>query len=319
MPKPIQPDNIKKIVLFRTDRIGEVLLSTVCIGPLKRHFPKSSITFVVSDYAQAIISGRKDISRIFLFNTIKKGSIFHALKRLIPYLKSEKFDLAIVMNPHKTLHLACLMAGIKYRLGYNQKYGFCLTHKIENKKIEGKKHELEYNMDLLRSIGVEADIEPPYIVTSANDDDYADKIIRQYGLNNAKSIVAIHAGSSNPEKKWPVSNFASLANKIKSNFGCNVVFLGAPEDKGAGECDLAGLFNIKQLSAFLKKCSLFIGNDAGPMHVAAAANIPVIALFGGVSFPKRWRPWGEGNVLLYKDDINKISVDEVFEAVKQKI
>ncbi len=327
MPEPILPEDIKNIVIFRTDRIGEVLLSTVCIDALRGHFPRSSITFVTSHYAKDTVSGRDNIDEVFIFDTITKGNLFLKLIKLLSYLRKRRFDLAVLLNPHKILHLGCFLVGIKYRLGYDRKWGFCLTHKIEDKKYECKKHEIEYNLDLLKIIGVKEEVIPPHLAIFKEDFDYVDRLIKQSGLDNNKPIVAIHPGSSNPQKRWPKDNFSSLIGKVKANLDCNVVLLGGKEDKklvldilsGCDQAalDLTGVFRIKQLAAFFKKCALFIGNDAGPMHIAAAVGTSVIALFGNASNPTRWRPWGKGHTVLYKEDINVITVDAAFGAVKK--
>ncbi len=329
MPESILPEDIKNIVIFRTDRIGEVLLSTVCIDALKRHFPQSHITFVTSHYAKDTVSGRDNIDEVFIFDTITKGNSFLKLIKLLSYLRKRRFDLAVVLNPHKILHLSCFLAGIKYRLGYDRKWPFCLTHKIEDRKHECKKHEIGYNLDLLKIIGVEEQIVPPHLAIFKEDLDYIDRLIKQTGLDNGKPIVSIHPGSSNPAKRWPKENFSLMIEKVKANLDCNVVLLGGKEDKklvldilsGCDQAalDLSSAFTIKQLAAFLKKCTLFIGNDAGPMHIAAAVGTSVIALFGKASSPTRWRPWGEGHIVLRKNNINEITVDEVFVCLQERL
>ncbi|MFH0732432.1 MAG: glycosyltransferase family 9 protein [Candidatus Omnitrophota bacterium] len=327
MPKPIQPDNITNIAVFRTDRIGEVLLSTVCISALKNYFPKSRIIFITSDYAKDIVSGRSDIEEVFIFNTLAGQNSLLRFFKLISYLKRKRVDLAVILNPHKLLHMGCFLAGIKYRLGYDRKWAFCLTHKIEDKKGESVKHEAEYNLDLLEAVGVKAKYEPFFdIAVSAQDSDYIARALNQSGLDNARPIIAIHPGSSNPLKVWPKKHFSLLIKKLKAGLDCNIVLIGSMDDKGViskivSECkdavyDLSGSFTIKQLFCFFKSCKAFIGNDAGPMHIAASAGIPVIALFGSASSPARWRPWGRGHIVLHKDRIEDISVDEVVEAVK---
>ncbi len=329
MSEPIQPEDIKRIVIFRTDRIGEVLLSTICIDALKKRFPQCHITFVTSDYAKDIISGRDDIDEVFIFDTLTDSNLSLRLIKLISYLRKRSFDLAVILNPHKILHIGCFLAGIKYRLGYDRKWPFCLTHRIEDRKYECKKHETEYNLDLLRIIGVEEEVVPPHLPIIKAGQDYIKRLVKQSGLDNGKPIVSIHPGSSNRAKRWPPEKFSLLIKKIKTNFDCNIVLLGNKTDKelilkilsdaGQAVLDLSEAFTIKQLAAFLRKCAIFIGNDAGPMHIAAAVETPVIALFGEASSPTRWRPRGKRHVVLHKNNINEITTDEVTEAVSQVI
>ena len=165
-------------------------------------------------------------------------------------------------------------------------------------------------------------------------------------IDTKKPLIAVHPGSSNPAKMWPADMYAGLIKRVKMELGCEIAVLGSEEEKLIAESvigaagikahDLTGKFDLKELAAFIGKCGLFIGNDTGPMHMAAALGIPVIAIFGrnipGVS-PRRWGPWGENNVVFHENPgcdpcydskcpydykcLSAITVDAVFEAVKR--
>lgn len=339
-------NSLKNIVIIRTDRIGEVLLSTVAVDAIKEAYPDATISFVTSEYSRPLVEGSGDVAEILTAHIGDRKGWLREARRLGAQLKSKKFDAAVVMNPHKAIHLACFLAGIPIRVGYDRKWGFLLNKKIEDKRHEGAKHEIEYTGDLLRLLGVERAPKGPKLKI----DPAAENEIKELTANidTDKPVIAVHPGSSNPAKMWAGDNYAELIDKIKTECDSEIVVIGSEDEKLTAEAiidksgikahNLAGKFDLKELAAFISKCDLFIGNDTGPMHMAAALGVPVIAIFGrnipGVS-PRRWGPWGKNNVVFHENPgcdpcydskcpyeykcLKAVTVDAVFEAVKEKI
>jgi lipopolysaccharide heptosyltransferase II len=340
--------NIKNVVIFRTDRIGEVLLSTVAADAITERYPDVNISFVTSEYSKPLLEGRGNIKKIITVDTFKKNKWFFKALDLAATLKKGSFDAAIVLNPHKTLHLACFLAGIPVRVGYDRKWGFLLNRKISDERGKGQKHEIEYTMDLLRLVGVENKVPTPRLAVAREYEDAVERLISERGISPASPLIAVHPGSSNPAKIWPCERYAELIRKLKKESDCNVALLGSEEERdltgkilqkaGIDALDLAGALNLKELAALIKRSALFIGNDTGPMHMAAALGVPVIAIFGrntpGVS-PTRWRPWGEKHVVFHEDPgcdpchdtacpydyrcLRAVTVEEVFNAAKKML
>jgi len=336
-----------KYIIIRTDRIGEVLLSTVAVDLIKRSNPEAKITFATSGYSADIVSGRDDIEEVLIIDTSGEKSWFPEALSLGRELKKRRFDVAIILNPHKTLHLGCFLGGVPERIGYGRKWGFLLTKAVDDRRDEGRKHEIEYTMDLLRVAGI--DVSAGVSPRMPEDQDavkYVDALLQNNGVDLLKPMVLIHPGSSNPAKMWPVSRYAELVKKIKSGFDCEVVLMGGGEEKalsdkvikeaGVEAFNVSGMLDLKQLAALIKRAAVFIGNDTGPMHMAAALKVPVIAIFGrkipGVS-PVRWRPWGDGHVVFHRPDdcgechddlcpydyrcLSGVAAAEVFEAAEK--
>ncbi|MBF0215735.1 MAG: glycosyltransferase family 9 protein [Candidatus Omnitrophica bacterium] len=329
-------------MIFRTDRIGEVLLATAAVDSVKRAVPGASVTFVTSGYSRDILSVRGDIKEILIFDTVgKKPGMISAVKLGLE-LRRRRFDEAIVLNPQKYLHLACFLAGIPSRIGYGRKWGFLLNKTIPDTRGEGARHEVEYTMELLKLAG--AYVADPRVLMSvrADESDKIDVLLGKEGIDR-DLLVVIHPGASNPAKKWPKERYIQLIRKLKERTGVAVAVLGDEKERElAGEIrersgnktvDLAGKLDLKGVAAVLKKAAVFIGNDSGPAHMAAALGVPVISIFGrnipGAG-PKRWGPWGKGHIVFHKpcdhgvclDDkcpygyecLCNVSVDEVFAA-----
>ena len=345
MPKKSEPKNI---AVIRTDRIGEVLLSTVFVNAINSVYPKAGIFFVTSEYARPLVEDMGGVKEVLTFDTPGRRGWIRKACRLAGELRRRKIDAAVVLNPHKSLHLACFLAGIPVRAGYDRKWGFLLNRRIRDERDKGLKHECEYSMDLANAIGIECSAPKVSLNITGASVEKTGRVLREKGKIDDRLLVAVHPGSSNPAKMWPHSRYAELIRKINDETGCDVVLLGSGSEKhlteeiaresGGKTIDLAGELDLKELAAVLKHADLFIGNDAGPMHMAAAVGTSVIALFGrnipGVG-PKRWGPWGEGHIVFHetpgcepcldsgcKKDyrcLSNITVDQVFAAVKEKL
>jgi len=312
----------KEIVILRTDRIGEVLLSTVAVSAIKERHPEARISFVTSKYSSPLLEGRKDIVEILTVDTFIGNNWILRTIRLAKVLR-KRFDTAIILNPHKMLHLACFLAGIPERAGYDRKWGFLLTKKIPDERDKGDKHETEYTMDLLKTIGVDVPVSRPRLFVDNKAEITIDDFFIQHGLDNGKGpMVVMHPGSSNPAKIWPEDKYVELIKKMKSRIECRIVMIGEDtsydmagriiERTGMEVLNASSMFDLKELAAFLRRADLFIGSDTGPMHMAAALNIPIVAIFGrnvpGAG-PVRWGPCGDGHVILHEPCDNDVCYD----------
>lgn len=339
-------DRFKNIVILRTDRIGEVLLSSSAVDAIKDRHPDARVSFVTSGYSKSLLEGRSDIERVLTAETMTGGRWFLKAVSLSRELRAGRYDTAIVLNPHKMLHLACFLAGIPRRIGYDRKWGFLLTDRFRDDRDRGDRHEVECTMDLLQRAGM--DIGRPRLTLEIDKSagKKIEKLLADKGVAPGRFLVAVHPGSSNPAKIWPGQNYSEIIRRMKESLGCDVAVLGSKEEKdlagkivreaGVEVIDLAGELDLKELAAFLKRAALFVGNDTGPMHMAAALKVPVIAIFGrnipGVS-PVRWRPWGAGHVVFHEDPgcdpcydtecpndfrcLRAVTTDAVFKAIEE--
>ena len=321
-------NNIRNIVILRTDRIGEVLLSTPVIEALKKRFPKASVSFVTSHYARDIVVDRSDLSKVITFDTIaKKLSLWKAFK-LAAKLKRHSFNMAVVLNPHKVLHLAVFIAGIRYRVGFDRKWGVLLNAKTQDKRDEAKMHEVDYNLQLLKVIDIYEENIYPFMPVLSRGSYYVNGLLAQTGVTGSKKVVVMHPGSSNPGKRYPADKLKDVVRGLVKTGNVDIVIIGSKDDKilcdrikadfGNEVHNLAGLLSLRELAAIFKVSDLFITNDNGPMHIAAAVGAKVLALFNKDvigSNPLRWGPYGEGHVVIYKS-FKDITPEEVIEKAK---
>jgi len=310
---PVTLDEFKRILIVRTDRIGDVLLSTPVIKALRKKNPDSYIAMMVSPGTKDIVEGNPYLDEVIIYDKDAKHKGWLKTLKFAKNLKKKGFDIAIILHPTNRVHLVTYLAGIPRRLGYDRKLGFLLTDKIPHAKQLGLKHESEYNFDLLKFIGIEAHDSDLFMPIKDESELSVKKMFEGSGIKKNDRMLAIHPCASCPSKIWPAERFAQAADILAQKYGLKIVVIAGPKDIARAQdviknmrstvVDLSGKISVSQLASVLKSCVLFISNDSGPVHMASALGIPVISIFGrsqpGLS-PKRWGPTGKKSKVLHK-------------------
>lgn len=306
---------MKRILIVRTDRIGDVVLSTPVIKTVRRAIPDAYIAMMVAPAARELVEGNPGLDETIIFDKKKSGGLIGTLG-FASALRKRKFDTVFVLHPTTRVHLILWLSGIRQRIGLDKKGGFLLTKKIAHTKQQGEKHEIDYNLDLLRAAGIDVEGADrlPFVPVKKQDKDSIGNILRENGFSDNAAFVVIHPGASCLSKRWPAERFASVADEVIKRFNKKIVIIAGAND---GECggkvademeneslNLSGDLSIGELAALLERADLLISNDSGPVHIAVALGVPVVAIFGrkqrGLG-PKRWGPAGKNDIVLHKD------------------
>jgi heptosyltransferase-2 len=326
----------KNILVVRTDRMGDMILTIPAIRALKENFPNARLSVWVSASTRDLVDGLPFIDEVLVQ---KENPGWLGYLSFINGLHAKRFDLAVVFHTKQKTNLACFLAGIPVRLGYvNKKLGFLLTHPVKDERHLGIRHELDFCLDLIKLLAVNR-VDPRLEVPWNKEvEAWAEEFVKT--LSGPGPLVALHPDASCPTRHWPVDSFAVVSRRLTAELNARVIIVGGPSTtpfaaRVPGR-DLTGKFTLAQLVAFLKRCSLLISNDSGPVHLAAAVGTPVISLFlrrqPGIN-PERWRPLSPKAVLLLNkpgEEIvigprnavlggryDSISTDEVFSAAQQ--
>ena len=337
---------MKKILVTRTDRIGDVILSLPAIKAIRKAFPDAYIAVMVQPRIDDILKGNPHIDEVIVYDKNKKHKSMLRNIDFIKGLRSEKFDMVLNLHSTKRTNLLCFLAGIPRRIGYARgKADFLLTDKIEYTKKSGEKHEAEYSLDILRYLGINPEFSNPFVCVQQEDEKRAEEILEGLGIANGEKFAILHPGASCKSKMWPLKNFAKIGDMLMENLKTKVMINLVPGQADLGE-KVKGMMKNKpvffcdpttlgELAALFKKAGLVISNDSGPVHIAAAVGCPVISIFGrnqkGLS-PVRWKPLGAKALAIHKDigcteclahDCKKgflclesVSAQEVFEKAK---
>ena len=311
---------IKRILVTRVDRIGDVVLSTPVFPAIKKRYPKSHVAVLVLKESEQIVRGNPWIDQVIIYD--KKGRYRSWWKTMLfgLNLRQERFDVAIHLHATNRVNIISWLANIPIRIGYRVKLGdrhgnfhHLLTHIVEEKKWQGKRHEADYNFDLLSLIDVtRPDKLELYFPLADSEREILNHTLPR-SLN--QRYVIFHPSASCMSKKWAPDRLANVADQLARNYGILPVIIG---DSLAGVSDaskmqefmeenalnLAGKLNLGMLGWLLKGARLLISNDSGPVHIASALGTPVISIFGrkkpGLN-TTRWRPLSENSSFLQKD------------------
>ena len=303
------PNTFERILLVRTDRIGDVVLTTPSIKALREKFPHAKIAILVSPQTQDLVQGNPYLDDVLVDDRLKDHAGWIGFFKLVTMIKKKNFDLAVIFHTKKRTNALCFLAGIPYRLGYkNNKWGGLLNFPLEDKRHLGEHHEVEYCLELLKPLGVSSQHSSweMYIPIHQEAEKWVETFLKEKRISSDRMLMAIHPGASDPSKQWPVHKFIELMRLLRRRYSCQFVLIGAASVRllakeiithlPDGVWDVTGQTTIGQLTSLLRRCRMLISNDSGPVHLAAALQVTVVSIFTrnqpGISF-KRWKPLGE--------------------------
>ena len=297
----------KNILIVRTDRMGDVVLTTPSFKAVRAAYPKAKISALVVSPMEELIAGDPYLDEVIVHERKIKYKGPFGFWRLAADLRRKKFDLAIIFHTKKWTNSLCFFAGIPDRLGYkNDKWGFLLTHPIEDTRHLGTMHESDYCLELLKHLGIRTDSKEFYVCVKPASKQWVRDILIKHKVGEKERLIAIHPGASDPSRRWPPYLYAELIDQLARLYQAKYMIIGDPAIKDVAQkilalvktpvLDLTGDTSVSEFVSLIDRCDLLISNDSGPVHVAVGLNRPVISIFTrnqpGIN-PERWKPLGE--------------------------
>jgi heptosyltransferase II len=289
----IPVEEVKKILVRAPNWVGDAVLTTPCLAALRKVFSHAQITVLTNPWVLPIVVNNPDVDRTMI---IEKGKdLIHSiteLMRIVSRLKNERFDLAVLFqNAFEAAFLASI-GGARYRIGYNTDgRGFLLTHKVIRNEQILKVHQVEYYLGLIEAMGWHAEAREPILFLRDGDIDSASQMLSSYGIEDSHFILGFNPGATyGSAKRWPEERFAIIGDWAAERWNAKVLLFGSYAERNIGirisqrmhfaPLNLCGLTTLGQAMALIKRCNLFLTNDSGLMHIAAAFDVPLVAIFG---------------------------------------
>jgi heptosyltransferase-2 len=337
-----------KILVRAPNWVGDAVMAIPALQAIRSARPEAEISILARPAVADALSGQPFADKALQYEFRGRHGGWLGRERLIAELRSEKFDTAVLLqNAFEAAWLAW-RAGIPERIGYARDARGPLLTKAIRVPQEGEipKHESYYYIELMRLAGwteATAAIRPIRLLVNDASHVAAESLLRKAGARENAWRCAIAPGASyGAAKCWPPERFALLADRLISECGADVIFFGTPEEKEIADrirsnmksraISLVGDTSMRDLAALFASCSAFIGNDSGAMHVAAAAGLPVIGIFGSTD-PEGTAPVTERFTLIRElvscspcflrrcpvdhRCLERITVDSVFAAATQ--
>jgi len=322
-------------------------MTTPAVRAIRKQFTNTHVSLLAKPWVVPVFEDSEHIDQLLIYDDKGRHKGTFGKFRLARDLKKYHFDAAILLQNAFEAALITFFAGIPIRIGYNTDVRqFLLTHAVSCTNEIKKKHQTDYYLDILRGIGIEEDNRELYLRLNEMDRFRAEKILLEQHLSVDDKIVGINPGATyGPAKKWPLDRYAHLADKIQAYTGGRIIIFGGPNDRNLGwdisqrmqhhPIDLSGKTSLGEAMALIERCDLFITNDSGLMHVAAALNVPLIGVFGSTN-PITTGPLGRNSRIVQiplecspclrpecpKGHLNcmeQINVEMVFKVVKEML
>lgn len=299
----------ERILIIRTDRIGDVVLTLPMAAELRKKYPKAHITFAVRNYTAPIAQNCTYVDDVIVFpEDIQK--IPAAV--ILPSIKKYKFDTVFVVSPNYAVSLLMFLAKIPRRIGNGYRwFSFMYTNRIYDHRSKVKHHELEYNVRMLKGVGIEAESSPgsiSYGLTIPKEaSNNAAKLLKELKIPGTHPIIIIHPGSGGSAMDLPPEKFNGLICSLeKENAGTVLVTGNKSEEalcadvcKNTKAINLAGKFSLTELMGIIGKSDIFVSNSTGTLHIAAALGKPVVGFYPKIKVcsAKRWGPYTEKSTI----------------------
>jgi heptosyltransferase-3 len=331
----------RNILAIKLRYLGDVLLATPTLHALKLAYPEARLTVLVNRGTEDILRGSPHVDEIL---PLDRGSVLQQ-SRFILDIRRRRFDTVVDLTDGDRAAFLTWISGAGVRIGFNAEQrwtGRCYTTVVTGGTGV---HRIERDLAALAPLGIEARDRIPRIWLGPEDDARVDQLAAQLGIARDRSWVVIQPGARYWFKAWPPERFAEVADRLNDRFGCQVLVAGSPQEAALTQVvvdhaksrllNIAGRSDVRTLAALLKRSTLFVGNDTGAMHIAAAVGAPVVGLFGP-SDPLEWGPRGGRAEVIYKgldcrvcfhptcqrgeqNCMNLITVDEVMNAAARQI
>lgn len=308
--KPWDENSVKKILVVRNDRVGDLVLSTPALRALRHKYFDAQIHLFVNKYAGDIVVKNSNINKILS----DEKEVFN-----------NKYDLAIALHAGFKQNELLFKSMANRRVGFiGSGGGFFLTDKIKDDRRTKPQHEIEFTLRAVEKIGASTDNKKLEVSITREGEKFADKFYLEHQLTGL--IIIVHPGARQECLRWGKQGFTQLCDKLIKENKASIILSGTGAEQ-AVITDIIKMMKYKpivcldikltELVSVLNRASMYIGNITGPMHIACALNIPVVAITGLINSLDDYRYWGprcDKYQIVCKQGINSITVDEVYQA-----
>ncbi|MGH7833603.1 MAG: glycosyltransferase family 9 protein [Candidatus Binatia bacterium] len=327
----------RRLLLVKPSSFGDIVNALPALSALRHGWPETAIDWIVKPQWAPLLKNHPMLHEVLPF----PGNL-REWRQIIAELRRRAYDMVIDLQGLFRTGFLGVVSGSRARAGFaegREGSGWLYTHPVPTSGASV--HVVERNLEVIRALGIPTDGVRNF--TLAQDPEAEEWVERSWAQEQIKAdeiVCLVHPGTRRETKLWPVERFAALLDRLTATPNYRVVLIGGDEERNqfarsgsearARSIDLMGRTTLPQLVALTRRATVLVTNDSGPMHLAAALGIPVVALFGPTD-PRRVGPYGGGHTVLRKDvDCSRcsrhrcvkdsqcmkaIEVDEVYAAV----
>jgi len=305
-----------KILVRCQNWIGDVVIATASLRCIRQFLPTSHVSVLAKPWVIPILAHNPHIDEIIEYEGRGMHKGVWGMLRLSRFLRTREFEVAILLQRAFEAALIAYLSRIPVRMGYTTDgRGFLLTHKARSSKDEFDVPRLEHDLKLLQGFGISANEKELCVPVGAAEKGRVEQRLREFEIKMDEPVVGFSPGAvGSPLKRWYPDRFADLASRIREAYQARILLFGSSDERELGEeicrralnpgiVNLAGRISLDAAIALIGCCGLFVTNDSGLMHVAAALDVPLVGIFGPTD-PGRTAPWSKRYVLVRDAEVD---------------
>ncbi len=291
--RSLDPTVLRRILIRAPNWIGDAVMATPAVRAARSAFPDARLVVLAKPWVVPVYKGSPDVDEVLPYDAREGHAGWRGKLALVNDLRKRRFHLAVLLQNAFEPALLTLLARIPRRMGYaSDGRGPLLTHAVRLGVREKRVHQIDYYLNLLKRAGLRADDRTLRLAIAPGERREALALLRNLGgPDDGAGRVGINPGAAfGGAKRWPADRYAEVCRGLVRDFGVRVLVFGGPGEKALGDrirgevgircVNLCGATTLRRAMALIGCCDLFITNDSGLMHVAAALEIPQIAVFG---------------------------------------
>ncbi len=292
MTQNISNQTCRRILIRAANWVGDAIMTTPVIRAVRRNFPDAHITVLAKPWVIPVYENNPHVDDVMVYDAAGRHKMGAGSLRLAKDIRQRRFDLAILMQNAFEAALLVFLAQVPVRAGYNtDARTWLLKPAIPLNPALKKKHLIDYYLGILTGAGLATHGRQMDLCISPSDRDAAVHRLAQIRPLSSKPVLGINPGATGgTAKRWFPDRYAALCQRLAKTYDTQILIFGGPEDRALGErigamapgccVNLAGETTLGQAFALIQQCDLFVTNDSGLMHAAAALNIPQVAIIG---------------------------------------
>jgi len=304
MPDSTLPRPARRILVIKLRAVGDVILSTIVTRNLRLAYPAAVIHFLTETPCMEVLKGNPFIDGVLEYNrkSMSGAGLIRAVRR-------GEYDLVIDLFGNPRTALLTRLSGARLRAGFRfrwRRYAYNILAEPRGNKV----HNTQFNLDALTPLGIAIQDRSIYFSFDDEDARYVDSFLPD-GWGGGSLRVCINTGGGWYTKRWGLDRFAALADRLSEEYSARIVIPWGPGQLPEAEeirkrmtrdAFIPPATTLRQLGALIKRCSIIVTNDSGPMHIASAVGTPVLGIYGPTD-PVLQGPYGDNHVVVRNEGL----------------
>ena len=286
-----------RILVIKLSAAGDVVLITPSLRALRQRFPQAHITVLVGREHGELLNRCPYVDDLISFDRRREGTPF-GLLRTAKRLRSAQADLVVDFQNNRISHWLGALSGAPHRYGFSgRKWSWLLSHAAT--EPDRPVPPVDHQFRLLQLLGIQDPGKQLELWPGPGDEARVEELLKEAWIAESQPLVAVHPGSRWPSKRWPAERYVELIDRLALLSKARVVLTGSEQERPLCEqiqraakskpFVAAGMTSLNEMAALMRRSRVLIGGDTAPLHMAAAAGTPVVALFGSTD-PLRHAP-----------------------------